>query len=260
MQLPPVCEIDREVLVRHIGGAPDRKYSFLWDLPAMYVDRFFDQDPEALCDMYADEIEPTFTRTRECRISTTYRFGKNLADILGEKVYGFEMGSASKDPMEVIIVDVEPKQYDQFRRDGRPYRFNKAEAERVKALIAEYCLGEDDSYVVLTPYKDQIRYMTSIGVSKDRVLTIHKSQGREWDTVIISVGDNHYNGASLPCRFTSTDANKVDAKGLKPINTAVSRAKKRLVIVCDVRFWKGEESELIGALVSSVDRAINNMD
>ena len=37
--------------------------------------------------------------------------------------------------------------------------------------------------------------------------------------------------------------------GLKPINTAVSRAKRRLVIVCDVEHWGGREGELIGVLV-----------
>ena len=37
---------------------------------------------------------------------------------------------------------------------------------------------------------------------------------------------------------------------MKVINTAVSRAKRRLVIVCDRTFWGSRKDELIGDLVS----------
>ena len=35
------------------------------------------------------------------------------------------------------------------------------------------------------------------------------------------------------------------------MNTALSRAKKRLVLVCDVDFWASRQDELIGEIVRS---------
>ncbi len=83
-------------------------------------------------------------------------------------------------------------------------------------------------------------------VSLAYAITVHKSQGREWDTVILSVQDGEDCVRDVPLRFTSSST----ATGMKVINTAVSRAKKRLVIVCDRGFWLPKEEELIGALVS----------
>ena len=72
-------------------------------------------------------------------------------------------------------------------------------------------------------------------------MTIHKSQGREWDTVIVSVTDTDpYGRAFMDTR---------DLRNLKLVNTAVSRAKKYLYIVCDYDSWKGKDDELISKLI-----------
>ena len=80
-------------------------------------------------------------------------------------------------------------------------------------------------------------------------MTVHRSQGREWDTVIISIRDNECTSASLRLTFTST-VKTLD--GARVINTAVSRAKKRLVIVCDTDFWMNrvDDEELLRNLIS----------
>ena len=36
--------------------------------------------------------------------------------------------------------------------------------------------------------------------------------------------------------------------GLKIVNTAVSRARRRLVLVCDKEFWTSKGNELIGRI------------
>ena len=83
----------------------------------------------------------------------------------------------------------------------------------------------------------------------NHIITIHKSQGKEWDTVIISVCDGRACNEDKPPRFTSTADAKL--KGKKVINTALSRAKKRLVVVCDTEYWVAKPNELIGKIVQS---------
>ena len=73
-------------------------------------------------------------------------------------------------------------------------------------------------------------------------MTIHASQGREWDTVIVSVVDSRVNEWSF--------MNSKDPKMKKVVNTAVSRAKHRLVIVCDFDKWKDQDGQLISALIN----------
>ena len=83
------------------------------------------------------------------------------------------------------------------------------------------------------------------------MLTIHKSQGREWDTVIISVCDCRANPEEKKPRFTSTLFEEDGATpGIKVINTAISRAKRKLVLVCDVGYWKSLDGELIRDLIT----------
>ena len=77
--------------------------------------------------------------------------------------------------------------------------------------------------------------------STDNVYTIHKSQGQEWDTVFISVVDTEN------MFFTNTN-NKI-SRGKQLMNTAISRAKKNLIIACDVNYWKSQDNQLITELI-----------
>ena len=88
----------------------------------------------------------------------------------------------------------------------------------------------------------------------DHILTIHKSQGREWDTVIISICDGNACGEEKAPRFTSTLWNG-GMVGKRVINTALSRAKKKLVIVCDKDYWEDKNGELIGEIAKIAKKA-----
>ena len=70
-------------------------------------------------------------------------------------------------------------------------------------------------------------------------MTVHASQGREWDTVFLSIVD------TSDMYFT----NSKWTGGLQIINTAVSRAKRRLIIACDKQFWTQQRGQLIRELV-----------
>ena len=76
-----------------------------------------------------------------------------------------------------------------------------------------------------------------------RILTVHASQGQEFDTVFFSVVDTS--------DMYFTDSNS--SKGKKIVNTAISRAKKELILVCDRNFWCSRGDQLISQLIASSD-------
>jgi hypothetical protein len=83
----------------------------------------------------------------------------------------------------------------------------------VKEILSEY--KEEDSVGIITPYRDQA-YAINQAIGRDIASTVHKYQGRECDTIIMSMVDNY------PTEF-SDDPNLM--------NVAISRAKNRLCIV-----------------------------
>ena len=247
MQLPPVCELNHDDLADYIKEDGEDRFDYLWDLSALYVDHFFDEDLSILKRMYLESEEPDFVRIAHRELRTTFRFGQNLADALGRYIYPAGMVSASNDPLEVTVIKAEidsfPIGYEEILRR------NIEEASAISAIVDSMNL-KGESFVVLTPYKDQIKCLKEIDPQlADHVLTIHKSQGREWDTVIISVVDGHHNPEDKPPRFTSSQVIEGARIGLKVINTALSRAKKRLIIVCDADYWEGKRDELLGDIV-----------
>lgn len=242
-QLPPVCEVNGDELVASMG-TEDHGYDFLWDMSALYVDGFFSDTMGAMSDLYRGRKEPAFDYTSVARLNTTHRFGKNLATSLGKTIYRADVRSNSDNPLDIKVIDAH---IDSFPIEyGKVKRKNVPEARAAVDYVRNNKLGRDD-YVILAPYKDQIKCLSSEGPEmKDNILTIHKSQGREWDTVIVSVCDGRACNDEKPPRFTSTVVE--GSIGEKVINTAVSRAKKKLVIICDKEYWSSRQNELLGEL------------
>lgn len=104
---------------------------------------------------------------------------------------------------------------------------------------------EEGSYTILAPYHMQIERLKKLMPGeRGNILTVHRAQGMEWDTVILSVCD-------------TKDAYFVNSGltiGKCVLNTAISRAKKRLVIVCDTDFWGSERKQLISELIAQSTR------
>ena len=80
--------------------------------------------------------------------------------------------------------------------------------------------------------------------------TVHGAQGREWDCVILSVVDT--------TNKWFTDSASSVSNGKKVINTAVSRAKRKLILVCDANYWKSRPRQLIGKLLSIATEVQDN--
>ena len=126
---------------------------------------------------------------------------------------------------------------------------HSVEAEAVREFLRREKPDPGD-VAVLTPYSVQLSMIKRIVGRRyrDSVMTVHGSQGREWDTVVLSVADNGIESREVPLRFTSSQT----PIGKKVVNTAVSRAKRRLVLVCDREFWMSRQDELIGGILREV--------
>ena len=142
-----------------------------------------------------------------------------------------------KDVQKIFIENLDPAFKDvKLSILKKSYRFGDNLAFLKEADVPE-------STVVLTPYRKQVKLIRDSLPDDARceVMTIHASQGREWDAVIVSVVD------SKP--FERSFMNSRDFKHKKVVNTAVSRAKHKLVVVCDYDSWNGKEGQLVSALI-----------
>lgn len=232
MQLPPICEASD----RAIDNIETK--IFLWSMSAIYFPAVFCED-EPLDALFKKHTNKSLSIPENVSVSAlpeTFRFGNNLATILDEFIYKNGFAGRNEFDTEIIAIHAVRESSDTERRA------NTAEALAIKEYITEY---KPTNYVVMTPYKVQREILNTVlrGITNpDNVLTVHASQGREWDTVILSVVDR-----SNPW---FTDSTKPE--GLCTMNTAISRAKKNIVIACNCDYWSGKsDKQLIGRLIAS---------
>ena len=231
MQLPPVCEANEKDY---------NKYLFLWSQSILAAEDIFKYSLEEAFVRYKEAYDFKFDYINKSDLTVTYRFGTTLSSILNAYVYKNGFKSADTvDNLTIIAVDA-PK------KDGQKNRENIAEVNAIKNLINDY---DNKDYVILTPYRNQLTLLNQELPKirqEQKAMTIHASQGREFDTVILSVVDK-----SNPY---FTDSTKKQAKGLYVINTAVSRAKKELIIVCDKEHWSKQNHQLITEIINSANK------
>ncbi|HRX29602.1 MAG TPA: AAA domain-containing protein [Saprospiraceae bacterium] len=245
-QLPPVCEVSKSDIQKN------EKYREIltWDQSAIFIIDFWNsQNINSALNIYLNQTTPSKQNLPTSSLTESFRFGPNLASVLDHYVY--EEGFKSKKPedTEIIICNVANPQSSRGRG-----RLNEAEAITIQKLVDQN-FKDSDSVAVLAPYRDQIKELNKrLPEFKDenKILTVHKSQGREWDTVIYSVCDIG-NGRSP----WFTDSTNTLSNGLNNVNTAVSRAKKRLIICCNKNEWLNRNDQLIKGLLDAATREIN---
>lgn len=235
-QLPPVCEINDSDIER------DNKFHnmFLWAQSAIFLDTLFLNSKDICRNQYLQNTDFNPTDIKRTSLNSTYRFGNNLAKILAKYVYANDFNSNNPEG-ETKILSVDAR-----KTEGLKSRISMNEVSEISKIVANLKRNGDDDFVILTPYKKQIRLLNN-HLPQERndlkILTVHGSQGREWDTVILSVvdtSDKWFVDTTIPI-----------SKGLNLVNTAVSRAKRNLVIVCDKNYWAGQEGQLITELINS---------
>jgi superfamily I DNA/RNA helicase len=234
MQLPPVSEI-RNDDVNAI------KKSFLWSQSSLFFEGLFLQKSEE--NLYKEFLslnKPNFKKAVQINLKYTHRFGSNLAKVLDKFVYKFGFESASNNDTEIIFINSNSNPQDAIERSSIE------EARIIKELVKDL----NDDFVILTPYKKQVKLLKEVlGKSyNENIMTIHKSQGSEWNTVIFSVVDDSHFGKR---KIFFTNSLNENFKSLNLINTVVSRTKLKLIIVANEDFWlEQKNSQLIGNMIS----------
>ena len=234
MQLPPVSEINDD----KIREQENYRNVFLWSQSAIYLDNLFFTDRDTCVNQYLSNNSFTPNVLSKTTLSTTYRFGNNLAEILGKYAYENNFYSSTMlGETQILFIDA-PKNTEPVKRTS------KSEAIAIQELVNELRNDGNKDFVILTPYRNQVNLL-NYHMPRERnelkILTVHKGQGQEWDTVILSVVDTY--------DMFFTDTTNRQSKGLNLINTAISRAKHKLIIVCDKNYWINQPGQLIYELL-----------
>ena len=242
MQLPPVTQLDEALLMDRAQSGGWLSDAFIWNMSALHCETVLTR---GLVDLRAEYISgsgPFFSATVRRDLTDSRRFGESLARVLDRYVYRNGMTGSSGTDMSIECIDVVCGE--------RDTRENRAEADAIARLLKASSPDPSD-VCILSPYTAQCRLLRSkVGRRyADCVMTVHGSQGREWDTVVLSVADSGTVNRDVPLRFTSSET----PIGRRVINTAVSRARRRLVVVCDVGFWSAREGELIRGLIEAAE-------
>ncbi len=245
LQLPPINTVPSGL----------KNDTVLWSLPSIYCEDLFDLYFEELLLKFQKLAPPSFLDMPYKALTATYRFGSNISDILSEFIYtecGFQSAeNASK--TKIVVIDCKYKRAPSPNKPGEFLKKgNLGEVNGICKYIQQY---RPEDFAVLSPYRNQTALLDSClkkaGFdTDDRVLTVHKSQGREWDTVILSISD----AESCNKVFTSTH---ISCFGKPVLNTAISRAKKTIVLACDVKFWKQYPNEMITRIVDCADEVLS---
>ena len=248
LQLPPVCEVGDDEMRAH-SHIQD---TFVWAQSAIHAESLCRYSAEDAFQAYINNDMPLFDSLKPVSLTRTFRFGTNLAAVLDEYVYKIGFSGAVDGTTELLFIDAPGEQPQPSHPSTRKAsRENLAEAEAIKRWIK---IEQPQDAIILAPYTVQVRLLGDMLPEYRRdqkILTVHGSQGREWDDVILSVVDTD--------RLWFTDSRNKRSRGLNLINTAVSRAKKRLVIVCNKSWWLERRGQLIRALLLAGEDATQNL-
>ena len=218
-QLTPICEMEE----RRMHGEFEKMK--LWNFSALFLEDFF-FDKNLL--QKSTTATPSFSQTQVFKLNQTYRYGSNLAQILNQSIYHMPEGlQGAGEPTQIYFIDA-PR----IPTDGD--MTSEQEAREIYRLTRELREG----YAIITPFKKQREMIMRQGIAPYLVMTIHASQGQEFDTIIFSPVKLHYH---------LTDSNKNEA--LYALNVAISRLKKTLILVCDYRYWIRQEGQFLTQLL-----------
>lgn len=243
MQLPPVCEMS-DSNFKEEANRP----IILWAQSALYVEDVFRGSPYDVEEAYTEHNDPAFDKMEKFDLTQTYRFGEALANVLAEDVYSKEFSGRKDKKTDIFYLDAPSVEGVKETKT----RTKLSECVAIRKYVLQHC---HENIGIIAPYRNQVdaikKALKGTGFPKENVMTVHGSQGREWDTVLLSVTDTTTN-------MFFTNSLLRASNGKRVINTAVSRAKDALVIVCDYNCWSKAKKQLIAkllAVASPVDKA-----
>lgn len=144
----------------------------------------------------------------------------------------------------LLLVDTSPLRSFVLKAEHGDSRRNEVHAAIVRWLVNEIDAHEGlagardpDGVVVLSPFRDQVRLLRTHfpRVLLERgfdVSTVHRYQGDERGTVVLDLVDAR--GLGRLSGFLS--ATRLSDAGARLINVGASRARRRLIVVADVKY------------------------
>lgn len=225
MQLPPICEADDKYIKDHHEIA-------LWAISSLFFQEAVSSpfDPELYFEHYSQKKNinslADFPIDHSAALTQTYRFGDNLASILAGCVYADSFKGVEK-ATAIYSIDTEA--------DMTCKRENQNEANSISRYLSEH---KKEDFAILTPFRAQRRRLCQVMPEyADRIMTVHASQGREFETVILSPASMHL----------MTNSNYMIGK--QTLNTAISRAVNEIILCCNAAYWQKHEDQLISRLL-----------
>lgn len=160
----------------------------------------------------------------------------------------------------VTFIDLAGKEGHGVRRSPKGSRFNKYSAQVTASIAVEAILNHTHISVgIITPYRAQVnqikkQLMIRLGSVKEqidriKIGTIHAFQGDEADVIIYDIVD------TLDTKIGRLYQDEV---GERLLNVAISRAKRKLIVVGDIdNLHSGKGHSLISPRVLHITNAIS---
>lgn len=164
----------------------------------------------AVTHSFLQSCAEVFTEAPVTLLREHYRCHPKIIEFCNQRFYNGELVAMTTDNGEENVLQVVRTAKGNHARA----HFNQREIDVITQEVMPEC-KDMDSVGIITPYRNQAEEVNKV-LGQDIASTVHKYQGRECDTIIISTVDNE------PTEF-SDDANL--------LNVAISRAKTRLRIV-----------------------------
>ncbi len=218
-QLAPICEMPQNLMIN------ENICARLWGFSAIFIEDFFINLSKLLEKDFQDQASICLKNT--FKLDQTYRYGKNLAELLDKAIYHNRLFSTQADT-QIFYVDCKEKE--------RKHK-NIALSE-VEASIYLFKELKEKDVAIITPFVSQRMQMIKSGIPSDVAMTIHSSQGREFEIVIFS---------PVRLSYPMTDSRNIQA--LYTLNVAISRLKKCFILVCDVSFWSSCHGQFISEII-----------
>jgi len=190
----------------------------------------------SLLSLYGDTIPKVMLREH-------YRCHPKIIEFCNKKYYNGELIVFTNDNEEDNPLLIYGTVNGNHMRDGRKGKFNQRELEVIeneilKGTVSEAAAGHIDIGVV-TPYRNQADKASKMLEKMVESDTIHKYQGREKSTMIMSTVLDQTRSGKMGMKFVNDPCK---------INVAVSRAQKQFILVTDrsaFRKYGNEISDLM---------------
>lgn len=185
---------------------------------------------------FLSSVSQVISDAPETLLREHYRCHPRIINYCNQKFYGGELIIMTEDKGELDVlraIKTAPGNH------ATNKHYNQREIDVIREEALPFFNNEEDSIGIISPYRDQTLELSKQFADLDlEVNTIHKYQGREKDTIIMSAVDN-----------------QITDFGDKPnlLNVAVSRAKKKFCIVLS-----GNEQKRQGNITDLIDYILYN--